>query len=939
MGLGNKKKNNPTTSSSSEASAAGASVPNESDIARMTGSQLEARAPHHGRADARRASHPRLPPAPPESRAAPSPRARPSAPAQDAAAMSDLSPGVDASWDKSDDTPKSADEVPASHVDSTDGISLDQSALAPPGHFQPISPADEGGAAADDQEEPMEQEEEEEEDLAPTDDELEPPAAADPVPNTDGDEALEQEEAAPAEVDQPMAVDEPTAAGDSSEDVAAPSAQRKKRRSKPLHNKTKDSAEEATKTTGKSPATALKGRKQKQIEVGSSAAESLEEEEEEEEEGADVPMGDEDEDEAGAGSSKSGGKSGGEPSKRRKKKLQLSESGDGQKESKSKKGKRAEADEAPAKKQKKDPNLPKKARSAFTFFSIDERKSPDVSALSFGEQGKAISLSWKAISAADRKPYDEMNKEDVARYARDVEAYEAEHGPLPKPARKQKEPKEPAASKRGGSGASKSDASKSKVVRKSKARGGSSSLASIAEEDEESDGGDAAAGVGIGGGRRSQRMPPELDESTLLPRARHPMRDEAFGVGDQLAWIPQAYDEFAQAYGTTLRKLSIPQLPHALEGSLMGAPADGTANAAEVVGVSEPTEFAPGVAGLDGWRLLRLKQVAMPGAPEGRGVDGAAPAEYNLPVLRRALCDVDQHTCELARYVDSRRWRPGTTKDSQICVRFAAPPDAADDVDGAEEEEWEGRVWDVAPHEPNAYPDSMYKRLRVIYYVKSKHPDSQDEPPSLTNTTWILDPEQTDTEVSPWEAAPSSSHGAWAKKFSALASTSKPLVLDRADPRKLVPQPESEDVDMIDGLGGGEAGGSQQEGGGDGDALAAVAEQAVLVVMKRLASNEASKMLWCPVPTTEVAYHSYLAEIGAPAISLGEIAANVDAGKYAGGGAWRAFADDMQQLVSNAHGFNDDDTVWFHLASMLEKEVLDATAHIRQIRPALLGEA
>jgi len=297
--------------------------------------------------------------------------------------------------------------------------------------------------------------------------------------------------------------------------------------------------------------------------------------------------------------------------------------------SKSKKGKRAaaaEEDEAPAKKQKKDPNLPKKARSAFVFFSIDERKSPDVSALSFGEQGKAISLSWKAISAADRKPYDEMNAEDVARYARDVEAYEAEHGPLPKPARKQKEPKEPDADERGGGtskgDASKGDASKSKVARKSK--GVASSLASIVDEDEENNGGDAVA---------------------------------AFGVGDQLAWIPQAYEEFAQAYGTTLRKLSLPQLPHALEGSLMGAPADGTANAAEVVGVSEPTEFAPGVAGLDGWRLLRLKQVAMPGAPEGRGVDGAAPAEYNLPVLRRALCDVDQHTCELARYVDSRRWR------------------------------------------------------------------------------------------------------------------------------------------------------------------------------------------------------------------------------------------------------------------------------------------
>ena len=382
--------------------------------------------------------------------------------------------------------------------------------------------------------------------------------------------------AVPEDADQQMTVDEPTAAADSSEEVAAPSLLRKKRRSKPLHNTTKDSAAEASTRTSKSPATALKGRKQKQIEVGSSAAESLEEEEEE---GADVPMGDDDENEAEAGSSKGGSKSSGEPAKRRKKKLHLSESGDGQQESKWKKGKRtAEADEAPAKKQKKDPNLPKGALGVHLLLDR-RRKNPDVSSLSFGEQGKAISLSWKAISAADRKPYDQQAKEDTARYERDVEAYEAEHGPLPKPARKQKDPKPPEAGKRGG-GTSKSDASKSKVARKSKPRGGGSSLASIAEEDEESDGGDAVLGVGIGGGRRSQRMPPELDESTLLPRARHPMRNETFGVGDQLVWIPQAYDEFAQAYGTTLRKLYAAAAAR-LEAATR--PADGTAIAAEVV--------------------------------------------------------------------------------------------------------------------------------------------------------------------------------------------------------------------------------------------------------------------------------------------------------------------------------------------------------------------
>ena len=48
-----------------------------------------------------------------------------------ALAMSDLLPGVDACWDRSDDTPKPADAVPASHVvDSTDGVSRDQSARA-----------------------------------------------------------------------------------------------------------------------------------------------------------------------------------------------------------------------------------------------------------------------------------------------------------------------------------------------------------------------------------------------------------------------------------------------------------------------------------------------------------------------------------------------------------------------------------------------------------------------------------------------------------------------------------------------------------------------------------------------------------------------------------------------------------------------------------------
>ena len=130
-------------------------------MARMTASQLDVRA--RGLVARARAAH--------RSHAA-----RPGAflvltrfallPPQDAAAMGDVSINVDASWGNSVDTPKSADiEVPALHVGSTDGNSLDQGAA---------------GANA--------------------------PAAS--MSDQEGDEQ--------------MAVDEPAAAGDFSEEVAAP---------------------------------------------------------------------------------------------------------------------------------------------------------------------------------------------------------------------------------------------------------------------------------------------------------------------------------------------------------------------------------------------------------------------------------------------------------------------------------------------------------------------------------------------------------------------------------------------------------------------------------------------------------------------------------------------------------------------------------------------
>ena len=39
------------------------------------------------------------------------------------------------------------------------------------------------------------------------------------------------------------------------------------------------------------------------------------------------------------------------------------------------------------------------------------------------------------------------------------------------------------------------------------------------------------------------------------------------------------------------------------------------------------------------------------------------------------------------------------------------------DEDSKQEEEWEGRIWDEQPHAPNEYPNSTYKRLRLLWYV------------------------------------------------------------------------------------------------------------------------------------------------------------------------------------------------------------------------------
>lgn len=109
---------------------------------------------------------------------------------------------------------------------------------------------------------------------------------------------------------------------------------------------------------------------------------------------------------------------------------------------KAKAKKRPAADEggdepkARKKRAKKDKDAPKKALSAFMFFSNDKREQvkADNPGIAFGEVGKKLGELWKAASAEDKAPYEAKAEEDKKRYAADMEAYRAKKGDDGQPA-------------------------------------------------------------------------------------------------------------------------------------------------------------------------------------------------------------------------------------------------------------------------------------------------------------------------------------------------------------------------------------------------------------------------------------------------------------------------------------------------------------------------
>jgi len=95
---------------------------------------------------------------------------------------------------------------------------------------------------------------------------------------------------------------------------------------------------------------------------------------------------------------------------------------------------------------KKDKNAPKRALSAFMFFSNDIRDTVkrEMPELEFLQISSEIGKRWKAITDEDRRPYDELAAADKKRYIEEKEDYVPDPSfESTKSSRKKKDPNAP----------------------------------------------------------------------------------------------------------------------------------------------------------------------------------------------------------------------------------------------------------------------------------------------------------------------------------------------------------------------------------------------------------------------------------------------------------------------------------------------------------------
>ena len=167
--------------------------------------------------------------------------------------------------------------------------------------------------------------------------------------------------------------------------------------------------------------------------------------------------------------------------------------------------------------------------------------------------------------------------------------------------------------------------------------------------------------------------------------------------------------------------------------------------------------------------------------------------------------------------------------------------------------------------------------------------------------------------VSPWDTQPSTAHSTWRKTFPQLAALHKPRQRRGlySTPNALEEAPESMDLAQLDV---------------EGMEPAALEQEAIQRVLKRLLSNEAAPTFLHPVPTSEVEYHK---QVDAP-ICLRDMMTRAEAdGPPAGYDSYGTFHRDVEQLMNNSFGFNDDDTIeWIHTC-MIQKDYNDACQELK----------
>ena len=83
-------------------------------------------------------------------------------------------------------------------------------------------------------------------------------------------------------------------------------------------------------------------------------------------------------------------------------------------------------------KAKKDPNKPKRARNAYTFFSSEYRdnykKKTNGAKINFTEMNKTLGDSWRKLSDKKKKKYNDLAEKDRERFNAEMEKYNAELG-------------------------------------------------------------------------------------------------------------------------------------------------------------------------------------------------------------------------------------------------------------------------------------------------------------------------------------------------------------------------------------------------------------------------------------------------------------------------------------------------------------------------------